>query len=61
MWNLRKVDIVPIVIGASGMFYNEFDNDLKKLGIHKEFDKAWAQKIVILGTCHIVRAFLQIA
>ena len=61
LWNMRKVDIVPIVIGATGFFYKNFNDDLKKIGIDNDFDKAWGQKIVILGTCHIVRAFLQIA
>ena len=61
LWQLRKVDIIPIVIGATGMFYHGLDDDLKKLDIEKEFNKSWAQKIVLLGTAHIVRAFLQIA
>jgi len=61
LWGLRKVDIIPIVIGATGMIYHGLNDDLEKIGIENEFDKAWAQKIVLLGTAHIVRSFLNIA
>jgi len=46
---------------ASGTFYNDFDDDMKKLDLQKtKFDKYHAQKIALLGTAHIVRSFLQI-
>ena len=61
LWELRKVDVVPIVIGATGMIHNGFNEDLQKIGIHHEFDKRLAQKIVLLATARIVRGFLQIA
>ena len=61
LWNLRKVEIVPMIIGATGTFYHKFDDYLKKMDLKDEFDKYLAQKIVLLGTAHIIRAFLQIA
>ena len=60
LWQGRKVDIVPIVIGCTGTFYNDIEKDLEKIDIKKDFKKYVAQKIVLLGTSHIVRAFMNI-
>lgn len=61
LWNLNKVDIVPIVIGATGVFHKEFARDTGKLGLNDKLNISICQKIVLLGTAHIVRAFMQIA
>lgn len=61
LWQARKVDIVPIVVGCTGTFYKDIEKDLKKIDIESEFQKYMAQKIVLLGTAHIVRAFMNIA
>ena len=62
LWNLTKVDITPIIIGAMGTFYKTFDVDALKLNLSNHpFRYDEAQKIALLGTAHIVRSFLQIA
>ena len=60
LWNLTNVKIIPIIIGATGTFYNDFDKEIQKMDIEDIFKKTVAQKIVLLGTTHIVRSFLQI-
>ena len=35
LWNLNKVQITPIIVGAMGMFYNKFDNSKLGLTNHK--------------------------
>ena len=62
LWGLSNVEIVPIIVGATGAIYNGFDKDIKKLNLERvKFDKFQIQKIALLGTAHIVRGFLQIA
>ena len=33
LWNLNKVQITPIIIGAMGTFYKTFDEDISKFGL----------------------------
>ena len=54
LWNLNKVQITPVIVGALGTFYKKFDDDISKLGVEE------AKKIALLGTAHIVGSFLQI-
>ena len=62
LWKLSKVKIIPIIIGAMGSMYKQFDDDIEKLGLtNNKFSKNEGQKIALLGTAHIVRSFLQIA
>ena len=61
LWNLTKVDIVPIVIGATGVFHKEFERDTERLGLNGNLKYSLCQKIILLGTAHIVRAFMEIA
>ena len=60
LWALSKVVIVPIVIGATGIFHKEFEQDVKKIGLDN-IKISLCQKIILLGTAHIVRAFMQMA
>ena len=61
LWRLTKVDIVPVVVGATGVMHSGFDNDIEKLDLKRmKFDKFQAQKITLLGISHIVRSFSQI-
>ena len=39
LWNLTKVQIIPIIIEASGTFYNGFDGDIKKLSLEQKLNK----------------------
>ena len=62
LWNLQKVNIIPVIIGATGTFYKNFEKDIEKLCLkNNKFDMRETQKITLLGTAHIVRSFLQIA
>ena len=61
LWNLNKVQITPIIVGAMGTFYKKIDDDISKLGLmNHKFRVEETQKIILLGTAHIVRSFLQI-
>ena len=53
---LWRVDIVPIVIGCTGVADNSFVRYLGK--IPAEINVFELQKIVLLNTCYIVRRFL---
>ena len=62
LWRLTKVDIVPVIVGATGVMHSGFDNDIEKLDLKRmKFDKFQAQKITLLGTSHIVESVSQIA
>ena len=56
LWNMQRVDIVPIVIGCTGVVDNTFVRYLGK--IPAEINVFELQKIVLLNTCYIVRRFL---
>ena len=62
LWRLTKVDVVPVIVGATGVMHSGFDNDIEKVDLKRmKFDKFQAQKITLLGTSHIVQSFSQIA
>ena len=56
LWNMQRVDIVPIVIGCTGVVDNSFVRYLGK--IPAEINVFELQKIMLLNTCYIVRRFL---
>ena len=56
LWNMQRVDIIPIVIGCTGVVDNSFVRYLGK--IPAEINVFELQKIVLLNTCYIVRRFL---
>ena len=61
LWNLNKVQITPVTVGAMGTFYKRFDDDISKLGLMKhKFRVEEAQKTALLGISPVVRRFLQI-
>ena len=57
LWNLKKVEVVPVVIGALGSVTKEFDRWIEKLGI--TFNVEVVQKTALLGTARILRIFKQ--
>ena len=60
LWNLNKVQITPIIVGAMGTFYKKLMTASQKLGLtNHKFRAEEVQKIALLGTAHIVRSFLQ--
>ena len=56
LWNMQRVDIVPIAVGCTGVVDNSFVRYLGK--IPAEINVFELQKIVLLNTCYIVRRFL---
>lgn len=56
MWHLEEVRIVPVVISATGLVPCPLLRSLEELDLQKE--RSGIQKAVILGTCNIVRRFL---
>ena len=57
LWNLKKVEVVPVVIGAPGSVTKEFDRWIEKLGI--TFNVGVVQKTALLGTARILRKVLE--
>ena len=60
LWQARKVEIIPIVVGCTGTFYKEYEKYIKKIDIVDESKTCMAQKIVLLGTAYLVCAFMNI-
>ena len=56
-WDLRSVDIIPVIISAEGLVHKELKSDLNRIGL-KEFVIQDLQKAVLLSTCHIIRKVL---
>ncbi|XP_066932175.1 uncharacterized protein [Clytia hemisphaerica] len=62
LWNLNKVKIVPIIIGATGVIHKGLSDDIGNLGLtQNKFNISEAQKITLLGTAHVVRSFFTLA
>jgi hypothetical protein len=57
MWKQDKVQVVPIVISAMGIIPKSLSQSLKRLNLQPN-TYIQMQKMVILGTCSIVRNFL---
>jgi hypothetical protein len=57
MWKQDAVQVVPIVISATGIISKSLSQSLKRLNLHSNA-YIHMQKVVILGTCSIVRNFL---
>ena len=56
-WNLKKVEVVPVVIGALGSVTKKFDRWIEKLGT--TFNVGVVQKTALLGTARILRKVLE--
>ena len=57
MWSMKKVEIVPVVIGALGAVSKNFELYIEKLGIQIKTEHL--QKIALLGTAMILRRTLE--
>ena len=57
MWEIRKVQVVPVVIGALGSVSKGFDKWIEKLDIQCNFVDM--QKTALLGTARILRTVLE--
>jgi hypothetical protein len=56
MWQLTKVDVVPIVVGALGAVTDRIDQWIERMGIEVRVEHL--QKTVLLGTARILRKHL---
>jgi hypothetical protein len=57
MWKQNPVQVIPIVISSTGVIPKSLSQNLKRLNLHPT-TYTQTQKSVILGTCSIVRNFL---
>ena len=57
LWNLKKIDVIPVVLGALGSFTKNFEKYLDKIGI--KIDLHAVQKTILLGTARILRKVLE--
>jgi len=59
MWKQKAAQVIPIVISPTGVIPKSLSQSLTKLNLHPNtYILVHLQKSVILGTCSIVRNFL---
>ena len=57
MWKQKAAQVIPIVISSTGVIPKSLSQNLSRLNLHPN-TYIQLQKSVILGTCSIVRNFL---
>ena len=57
LWSLRKVSVVPVIVGALGSVTHNFKKFMDQIGIELEIH--FAQKTTLLGTARILRRVLE--
>ena len=57
LWNLKKIDVIPVVLGALGSVTKNFEKYVDKIGI--KIDLHNVQKTTLLGTARILRKVLE--
>ena len=57
LWKLKRVEVVPVVIGALGSVTKEFNKWIGKIGI--VYNVGIMQKTALLGTARILRKVLE--
>jgi len=57
MWEQKVAQVIPIVISSTGVIPKSLSQTLTRLNLHPN-TYIQVQKSVILGTCSIVRNFL---
>ena len=57
MWGMKKVIVIPIVVGALGAVSKELDKYIEKIGI--TLNIGHVQNTAILGTARILRKVLE--
>jgi len=57
MWNQKAAQVIPIVISTTGVIPKSLPQNLTRLNLHHN-TYIQTQKSVIIGTCSIVRNFL---
>ena len=56
LWSLKKVEVVPVIVGALGCISKGFSGWMDTLGI--KLNVGMVQKSVLLGTARILRKVL---
>ena len=56
LWNMKKVTVIPVVIGALGCISNCFGSYMEKIGVEVKLQVV--QKTALLGTANILRKTL---
>ena len=56
LWQMKKVVVIPIVVGALGTITTKFEKYIKSLGIEIRMEPV--QKSALLGTARIIRKVL---
>ena len=56
LWNMKKVTVIPVVIGALSCISNCFRSYMKKIGVEVKLQVV--QKTALLGTAIILRKTL---
>ena len=57
LWHIRNAYIIPFIIGTTGIIHNQFYKDIEHIPINIDIKEY--QKIAILGSVNIARAFFQ--
>ena len=58
MWAMRKVEVIPVVVGALGAIPKGLNKSLQNVGIRVRPEHV--QKTALLGTARILRRVLEI-
>ena len=57
LWGIKRLEVVPVVVGALGVVSNRLDAWLEKLGVTMR--TGLLQKTALLGTARILRKLLE--
>ena len=57
IWEMNKVEVIPIIVGALGVVTKKMQNWISKIGV--EIRTELLQKTTLLGTAQILRRVLQ--
>ena len=58
VWQMNKVTVIPVVIGALGVISNKFERYMEKLDVKIAMEII--QKTALLGTARILRKVLSL-
>ena len=58
IWGMKKVKVIPVVIGALGAISDKFDKHTKEIGVQIRLQVI--QKTALLGTARILRNVLSL-
>lgn len=57
MWQLKRVEIIPLIISCNGLVHQKTTENLKQMKLPSN-TLMWMQKAVLLGTVSIIRSIL---